>query len=104
MGQLVAAFAGFTLGGEQAVHGADRAVILSFIEQGRINSGGRAILKPFFVEISEDLLAFRRSKGACRPRPRSGPHRRRSRTSIPVVGPTGYAQGMTSGEGADLGC
>jgi hypothetical protein len=54
MGQLVAAFAGFSLGCEQTVHGADGAVILSFIEQGRIDGGERAILEAFLVEISQD--------------------------------------------------
>jgi hypothetical protein len=49
MSELVAAFAGFALLFEHPIHGADRAEILPFIEQRRINSGGRAILEAFAV-------------------------------------------------------
>src|SRR3989475_8244900 len=65
MRELIAAFAGFTLLFQEAIHGANRAVIPPFIEQRRIHSGWRAILKPFFVEMSQDGFAFRRTKGAC---------------------------------------
>jgi hypothetical protein len=58
---------GIPLGCEQTVHGADGAVMLSFIEQGGIDRGGRAILKAFLVEISQDGVPFRRSQGASRP-------------------------------------
>src|ERR1700722_610669 len=102
MGQLGAAFAGFSLGCEQTVHGADGAVILSFIEQGRVDRGGCATLDAFLVEISQDGFPFRRSQGASGPRTRSSLDRGRTRTSIPVVGPAGYPQGTTSGAGADL--
>jgi hypothetical protein len=51
MSQLIAAFAGFASLFEQAIHGADRAVILPFIEQRRINSGWGAILEPFSVKM-----------------------------------------------------
>jgi hypothetical protein len=89
MGQLVTALAGFSPGSEQTVHGADGAVILSLIEQSRIDRGGRAILEAFLAEISQDGFPFRRSQGASRPRPRSDMDRGRTRTSIPVVGPRG---------------
>src|SRR6202041_533860 len=79
------------------------AVILSFIEQGRIDRGGRAILEAFLVKISQDGFAFRGRQGASRPRPRSSLAPGRTRTSIPVVGPAGYPQGKTSGAGADCG-
>jgi hypothetical protein len=69
MGQMVAAFAGFPLSRQQAVHGADGAVILPFIEQAGIDVGGRAILKAFAVEISQDGFAFRR-QGTYRTWPR----------------------------------
>ena len=42
MNQLIAAFVRFVVFHEHPIHGADRAVIRSFIEQRRINSGGRA--------------------------------------------------------------
>ena len=64
MGELVAAFAGFSLGREQAVHGADQAVRVPFIEQSRIDCGGRAIPKPFLVEKGQDGFPFRRRQGA----------------------------------------
>ena len=83
MGQMVAAFAGFSLSCQQAVHGADGAVILLFIEQGRIDGGERAILKAFVKEISQDGSAFRRRQGAYRTGPRSGPGG--TRTAIPVL-------------------
>jgi hypothetical protein len=52
MSQLIAALAGLAALFEQAIHGANRAVILAFIEQGRINSGWRAVLKTLFVKTS----------------------------------------------------
>jgi hypothetical protein len=66
MGELVATFPGFAPLCQQAVHGADRAVVLPFIEQGRINRGGRAILEAFSVEMGQDRRAFRRTEGAYR--------------------------------------
>jgi hypothetical protein len=71
MGKLVAALARFAFLFEQAIHGADRAVILPFIEQRRINSGGRTILESFSMQMRQDRFAFRWSKSArwCRPRP-----------------------------------
>jgi hypothetical protein len=41
-------------------------VVLPFIEQGRVNRGGRAILKAFSVEMGQDRRAFRRTQGAYR--------------------------------------
>ena len=49
MRQLIAALANLAVLVEQAIHGANRAVILAFIEQRRINSGWRTILETFFV-------------------------------------------------------
>jgi hypothetical protein len=66
MGELVATFPGLAPLCQQAVHGADRAVVLPFIEQGRVNRGGRAILKAFSVEMGQDRRAFRRTQGAYR--------------------------------------
>jgi hypothetical protein len=51
MSQLVAAFARFALLFQEAMHGANRAVIVPFIEQRRINSGWGAILEPFSVKM-----------------------------------------------------
>jgi hypothetical protein len=40
------------------MHAADRAEILAFIEQRRINSGRGAILETFFVKTSQDRFSF----------------------------------------------
>src|SRR5207302_7603271 len=77
------------------MHGANRAVILAFIEQRRINSGWRAILEAFFVQTRQYRLAFRRAQCACRRRPRRS-HRRRSLTAIPVVRSARHPQSLTS--------
>src|SRR6202171_5949628 len=99
MGELIAAFAGFTLLFEQAVHGADRAMILPFVEQRGINSGGRAILEAFSMEMSQHRFALCRTKGACRQGPRL---RRRSRGGsgayFPVVGSARQLQRVASGD------
>ena len=66
MGELVATFPGLAPLCQQAVHGADRAVVLPFIEQGRVNRGRRAILKAFSMEMGQNRRAFRRTQGAYR--------------------------------------
>src|SRR5450755_2694368 len=70
MRELIAALAGLAFLFEQAIHGADGAEILSFIEQRRINSGWRAILEAFAMQMCQDRCAFRWSKSAWRARPR----------------------------------
>jgi hypothetical protein len=51
------------------MHAADRAEILTFIEQCRINSGRRAILETFFVKTSQDRFSLCPIKGPWRRRP-----------------------------------
>src|SRR5437868_11626195 len=70
MRQLIAALANLAVLVEQAIHGANRAVILAFIEQRRINSGCGAILETFFVQTSQDRFSFCPIKGPRRRRPR----------------------------------
>jgi hypothetical protein len=77
-------------------------VILPFIEQGRIDGGGRAILKAFVVEIIQDGFALRRV-GEYRTWPRSSPNPGGTRTSIPVVGAASYPESKTSVAGAQYG-
>src|SRR5437879_12965274 len=96
MRQLIAALANLALLVEQAIHGANRAVILAFIEQRRINSGWVAILETFFVKTSQDRFSV------C---PTEGPRRRRSRghsygwsrrlTALPVVRRRRHPQNLT---------
>jgi len=61
MGELIAAFAAFATGFQQAVHGADRAMITALIEQGRVDLCRRAILKTLLMKTSQygGLFAFR---------------------------------------------
>src|ERR1019366_1624618 len=70
MSRLVAAFARFALLFQEAMHGANRAVIVPFIEQRRINSGWGAILEPFSVKMSQDCK--RRSENRPRHAVRAG--------------------------------
>src|ERR1035441_8675834 len=97
MGQLVAAFAGFALLFQEAMHGANRAVIVPFVEQRRINSGWRAILESFSVQMRQDRFAFRRTQCTCWSRSQSDHCGERSCTSIPVVGSTRRKQRTASG-------
>src|ERR1700693_3960037 len=96
MGQLITAFARLAALLEQAIHGTDRAVILSFVEQRGINSGWRAILETFVVKMSQDRFAFRRTECTCRRRPRRGPRRKRSPTAIPIVRSARHIEGLAS--------
>jgi hypothetical protein len=49
MNELVAALARLSLVFENAVHGAGRAEVLAFVQQGGLNGGGRTVLKSLFV-------------------------------------------------------
>src|ERR1039458_6076319 len=101
MSQLVAAFAGFALLFQEAMHGANRAVIVPFIEQRGINSGWRAILEPFSVKMSQDRFAFRWTQGTRWSRSQRGRCGETGCTSIPVVGSTRRKQRTASGARAD---
>src|ERR1019366_8578698 len=85
MSELIAALARFAASFEEAMYAADRAKILPFIEQRRINSSWGAILEAFFMEASQDGFPFRWTKCPRRGRPRRGHRRSRSLTAIPVV-------------------
>jgi hypothetical protein len=49
MNELVAALARLALVFQNAVHGAGRAEVLAFVQQGGLNGCGRTVLKPLFV-------------------------------------------------------
>src|SRR5260370_12813187 len=85
MRQLIATLAGFAALLEQAIHGPDRTVILPFIEQSGINSGGGAILEAFFVQTNQDRFAFHPMEGACPRTPRRRHPRKKELTAIPRV-------------------
>src|SRR5665811_1018147 len=101
MGQLVAAFAGFALLFQEAMHSANRAVIVPFVEQRRIHSGWGAILESFSVQMHQDRFAFRRTQGTNWSRSQSDRCRETGCTSIPVVGSAWRKQRTASGTRAD---
>src|SRR6266436_1426676 len=102
MRQLIAALAHLAVLFKQAIHGANRAVILAFIEQRRINSGWRAILEAFFVQTRQDRLPFRWAECTCRRRPRRGHRRKKDLTAIPVVRSARYSESLASSAGAHV--
>src|SRR3984893_2473246 len=102
MRQLIAALANLAVLVEQAIHGANRAVILAFIEQRRINSGWRTILETFFVQTSQNRIPFRRVECACRRRPRGRCGESSGLTALPVVRRPRYPQNLASRAGAHV--
>src|ERR1700694_265096 len=102
MRQLIATFAGLPAPLKETIHAADGAEIFPFIEQRRINSGWRAILEAFFVQMSQDRFAFCRTERARRRRPRGGALRESSLTAIPVVRSARHTQSLASSAAADV--
>jgi hypothetical protein len=47
MNEWIATFAGFSLLLQNAVHGSGGAKVLSFVQQGGLDGGGRAVLEAF---------------------------------------------------------
>src|ERR1700687_4855617 len=101
MSQLVTSFAGFALLFQEAMHGANRAVIVPFIEQRRIYSGWGAILESFSVQMRQDRFSFRRTQGTSWSSSQSDRGRETGCTSIPVVGSAWRKQRTASGTRAD---
>jgi hypothetical protein len=66
MNELIAALAGFSLPVEDAVHGANRAEVLAFIQQGGLHGCRRAVLESLFVEDQQHRGALCLSEGASR--------------------------------------
>src|ERR1035437_8993649 len=75
MNKLVAALARFALVFEDAVHGAGRAEVLAFVQQGGLDGGGGAVLKSLFVQDGQHTGAFDWTEGTSGGRP----HRWQSR-------------------------
>jgi hypothetical protein len=69
MSELVAAFANFTIFREDAVHGADRAMIDALIQQGGVDLRGRLIDEPGGSQKIEHTPSFVCSKGTRRRAP-----------------------------------
>src|SRR5581483_4714094 len=68
MNELIAALAIFSLLLEDAVHGASRAEVLTFVQQGGLYGCRRAVLESFFVEYQQDCGALGLTEGARRSR------------------------------------
>jgi hypothetical protein len=58
MGELITAFAAFTMRFQQAVHGANRAMKPAFIEQGRVDLRGGAVLKTLLMKTRQHSGLF----------------------------------------------
>src|ERR1022692_194395 len=69
MNNLIATFAGFSLALQDAVHGANGAMVMAFVEHRGVNRGRRRILKALLMKASQYGGAFgliERPRG-CRP-------------------------------------
>src|SRR5674476_1681425 len=69
MNELVAAVARLSLVFEDAIHGAGRAEVLAFVQQGGLNGGGRTVLKSLFVQDRQHAGAFDWTEGPSGGRP-----------------------------------
>ena len=58
MHELVAALAGFADLLEEAVHGASRAEVLAFVQQGGLHGGRRTILESLFMQDGQHVGPF----------------------------------------------
>jgi len=54
MDELVAAFAILAFRIQQSIHGADRAAILTIVEQRSVNLRRRTVLKAFLMKASQN--------------------------------------------------
>ena len=85
MAELLAAFADFAVLAEDAVHGADRAMVDAFIEQGGVDLGWRLISEARRVQQIEHHLLLRSSQGPGRCRPWAADRRRLGRPDAPAM-------------------
>jgi hypothetical protein len=69
MNELIAALARLSLLLEDAVHGARRAEVLAFVQQGGLHGCRRAVLESLFMEDLQYRLAFGLTEGTGGSRP-----------------------------------
>src|SRR5882724_2586217 len=69
MAQLIASFADFLTCGQDAVHGADRAVIGALVEQAGVDLGGGLVGEARRAQEVDHGLAFQHAERASRARP-----------------------------------
>ena len=104
MSQLIAALARLAALFQQAIHRCESSSDSPFIQQGRIHSGWRAVLKTFFVKTSQDRVTFGETQSTCRCRPRWDLLGRGNLTAIPVVRSARHSQSLASRAGAHVRC
>ena len=85
MAHLPAAFADFAVLTEQATHGADRAVIVTLIEQGGIDLGRRLVSETGRMRQIEHRALLRDAQGPGWPRTRTDDRRRRAQAGPPAL-------------------
>src|ERR1700691_2048229 len=69
MNNLIATFAGLSPILQDAVHGANGAMISALVEHRGVDRGGRRILKTLLMKASQHCCAFRLSQSSRRRRP-----------------------------------
>ena len=85
MTQLGATFANLRILRENAIHGADRAVVDVLIKQRRIDFRRRLVDKTWRAQHLQNRLLLRDSKRPCRTRARPRSHRRRGQNGAPTL-------------------
>ena len=69
MNKLIATLAGFSLLLEDAVHGANRAEVLAFVQQGGLHGCWRTVLESLFMEDHQHRSTLGLTEGASGSRP-----------------------------------
>src|ERR1700693_5445942 len=103
MAQVIAAFTDFLVGGQDAVHGADRAMVDALVEQDGVDLGGCLVGKTRRAQKVEYGSTFHDSQRApwARPGPKRG--QRPGQTGTPTVDPGArHVQGR-AGAGGQTG-
>src|SRR5664279_2003666 len=83
--ELIAAFADFVVLVEDAVHGADRAVVDTLIEQAGVDFGRRLVGEARRMQQVQHHLLLWGGQRAGGPRPRTGLRRQCDQTSAPTL-------------------
>ena len=83
--ELLAAFANLVVLAEDAIHGADRAVVDTFIEQAGVNLGRRLVGEAWRMQQIQHPLLLRNGQRAGGFWPRARDRRRRGQTGAPAL-------------------
>src|ERR1019366_3227821 len=85
MNDLIAALAGLSLILQDAVHGANGAMILALIEHRGVNRGGRRVLKTLLMKTGQYCFPFGLTESTSRCRPRGPNHDGRKVKTLPAI-------------------